>query len=64
MLPTAGVMDDTNCMFAGDFGYYWISNPSEEDNAFAYHLFFNNKTRWISKLNHYLGVQIRPVINK
>ena len=57
-------MDDTNCMFAGDFGYYWISNPSEDTNGFAHHLFFNNETRWISKLNRYLGMQIRPVINK
>lgn len=62
-LPAAGEMYDTTCNFAGEFGYYWTSNPvTDEEDGYANHLFFTSEGRWLMKFNRFCGVQVRPVV--
>ena len=60
-LPAAGRKDGSNSVNVGSRGYYWTSSHSVGWADKAYEQFFNSSDKYITVLEHYFGITVRPV---
>ena len=60
-LPAAGRKDGSNSVNVGSRGYYWTSSHSVGWADKAYEQFFNSSDKYITVLERYFGITVRPV---
>ena len=60
-LPAAGNRDGSSLDYAGEYGYYWSSTPTEGNSDIAYYLYFYSSDRSVGWYRRYDGLSVRPV---
>ena len=60
-LPSAGYRYGSSLGYAGSYGHYWSSTPSENIDYYAYYLNFNSDYHYVSSVSRYDGLSVRPV---
>ena len=60
-LPAAGRQDGSSSVNVGSRGYYWTSSHSIGWSDKAYDQFFNTQDQYITVLERYFGLTVRPV---
>ena len=60
-LPAAGRRDGSNTVNAGSRGYYWTSSHGVSWSDKAEEQFFNSSEQYITVLERYFGLTVRPV---
>lgn len=62
-LPAAGLRDGSSLHYAGRFGYYWSSTPSDYyDVVYAYSLYFYSGGQRMGNDDRYYGQSVRLVV--
>ena len=60
-LPAAGFRYGTDVYDRGDYGYYWSGSLSNNNNYYAYYLYFDDGSYGRSSFSRYYGLSVRPV---
>ena len=61
-LPAAGYRNGSSLYFAGSGGYYWSSAPDGSSSFYAYGLYFDSSSQYMSRYYRDYGRSVRPVI--
>ena len=60
-LPAAGYRQGTTLYYAGSYGNYWSSMPSESNTYHTWYLYFDSVYRYMDLARRYGGRSVRPV---
>ena len=60
-LPVAGYRSGSSLYYAGEYGYYWSSTPSEDNSNYAYYLYFYSSAQYVNWYSRGSGRSVRPV---
>ena len=60
-LPAAGYRSGSSLYYAGEYGYYWSSTPSEDNSNYAYYLYFYSSAQYVNWYSRGSGRSVRPV---